>query len=136
MTTVACNKELMASDSLACDNDIKTTAQKIFRVGHDIVGVAGEYQAGLLFVEWYHDRRKSKPDVGDGFEAFALTAKSIFKYESRLIPMPIEEEFAAIGSGGQLAIMAMTLGLPPHAAVREAAKLDVYSGGKIQKEKL
>lgn len=131
MTAIACNRKMMAADSLAVADGTKSKATKIFRVGDEIIGFAGELQCGLAFVEWYRNRSKPKPDIDD-FSALVLSKEGITMYESRLVPLPVMEKFAAIGTGCDAAIAAMHMGADPRRAVKVACKVRSDCGPPVR----
>lgn len=131
MTAIACNRQMMAADSLAVGDGTKSRTIKIFRVGHEIVGFAGELQCGIAFVNWYRDRSAAKPDL-DNFAALVLSKDGITQYENRLIPIPILEKFAAIGSGQDAALAAMYAGKSPKEAAAIACKVRADCGTPIK----
>lgn len=135
MTAIACNRQMMAADSLSTSDGTKSRAVKIFRVGDEIVGFAGEIQCGLAFVDWYRDRSRIKPDI-DNFSALVLSKDGITQYENRLVPIPIFEQFAAIGSGQDAALAAMHAGKSPKEAVAIACKVRSDCGTPVKVMKL
>lgn len=122
---------MMAADSLAVCDGTKSRAIKIFRVGHEIIGFAGEIQCGIAFVNWYRDRSAAKPDL-DGFSALVLSKDGITQYENRMLPIPIHESFAAIGSGQDAALAAMHAGKSPKEAVAIACKVRADCGTPVK----
>lgn len=135
MTTIAANSALMAADSQSTEGSLITKTQKIFKVNGDIIGFAGNHQDGLLFVEWY--KHKGDKPALDDFQGLVLTRDgSLFAYEDKLVPIPIHEPFASIGSGSHLAIGAMEMGADPVQAVKVAAKWDAYTKAPVKVLKL
>jgi len=131
MTTIACDGKTIISDSRCTDENLKTEVQKIFKVGSDYIGIAGNYSDGLLFVEWYQDKRRRKPHV-DELEVIVLTPKGVFHYDPALIPMKVNEKFYAVGSGRDFAIGAYMAGATIQEAVEIACMCDVYSAKPLQ----
>jgi hypothetical protein len=121
MTTIACNHEMIAADSQSTHNGLICKEIKIFRTNNGLVGMAGDSQEGLAFLNWFNGG--DKPDVGEEFEAIALTPKGdILWYGHRLIPEKITSPYYAIGSGSHVAIGAMCMGASPKEAVQHACK--------------
>lgn len=136
MTTIACNRELMAADSQVTRGTISAACQKIWKVNGDILGTCGTYEIGLQFVKWY-EAKGAAPELWDSsaedFTALVLTAKGgIFEYGPKLMPIEVMEKFHAVGSGCEIAIGAMEAGADPIQAVKIACKRDSGSGGKVR----
>lgn len=125
----------MAADSLSTSDGAKSKAIKIFRVGKEIIGIAGDLDAGIAFVDWYRNQSAPKPDI-DNFSALVLSKDGITQYENRLVPIPIFEQFAAIGSGQDAALAAMHAGKSPREAVAIACKVRSDCGTPVKVMKL
>ena len=132
MTTVACNRDYIAADSLIV-GDHMGHGRKVFKVKGNCIGIAGTYVASMNFVRWY--KRKDKDSPPDGIEdvnALVLTPSgSIRVYEGTVDYYEVEDDFCAIGSGAGAALAAMHLGCNPVKAIETATKVDAYTGGKI-----
>ena len=122
MTTIAVNSECMASDSQSTHNGLICKEVKIFKTNNGIVGMAGDSQEGLAFLEWF--RGGDKPDdIGEEFEAIVLTPLGkILWYGRKLIPEKVTSPYYSIGSGSHVAIGALAMGASPKEAVTIAAK--------------
>lgn len=130
MTTVAANRTMMASDSLINDgNNLCDTHQKIWRIGDELIGLAGGLTHGLLFIDWYTRGRDSdnKPQLDDEFEALVLSKDGLFSYYNTLVPVEINASYWAIGSGAPIAMGAMFMGASPASAVQAACMFDLYT---------
>lgn len=122
MTTIALNPECMASDSQSTHNGLINKEIKIFKTNQGIVGMAGDSQEGLAFLDWMNGGDKPD-DIGEEFEAVLLAPKGkMFWYGRKLIPEKITRKFYAIGSGNHVAIGAMEMGASPEEAVKIACK--------------
>jgi 20S proteasome alpha/beta subunit len=71
-----------------------------------------------------------------GVVALALTARGIMVYEYSPEPYLISDKFCAIGSGAQAALAVMHMGYTTREAVKVAAKIDPYTGGRVRTLKL
>lgn len=130
----------MAADSrVTYDSEAAGTrlfkTEKLFRKGKDIIGLAGESEPGLIFLDWYGTGKKDPPGVlidGEAdFTALVLTRKGLFEYGKYCRGERVLEPFYAIGSGSKAALGAMHMGANAVAAVRIACKVDPYSGTPI-----
>jgi len=144
MTTIAAssNELAMAGDSLAADeNEIRTPVVKVFRSRGCLVGFAGEYYAGHIFLEWFdrHAKRKLRPspsDVGD-FTGIVLDPDGrIFTCDNHFVLVQESMDFYAIGSGAAFALSALDLGLSVEESINHASKFDIFTGGRVTIERL
>ena len=144
MTTIAYRNGIMASDSMASEEDYlqKVDCQKIWKIKDTLIGTAKGSYAGLVFIEWFKGKvPKDKMDwldQGDDFETLVVDTKgTILTYNRYLVPdRHGQKEFWAIGSGAKCAMVAMECGKTAEQAVRLAIKYDLYSGGRIQTMRL
>jgi ATP-dependent protease HslVU (ClpYQ) peptidase subunit len=135
MTTIACNREMMAGDSLGTADSESFTIRKIFRKGSTLIGAAGECSDIPKFVAWFGSK-ESIPDLREDFTAIILTAEGIFTCTKDCQMIHVLDPYYAIGSGRQGAMVAMDKGEDPRQAVASACKRDLYSGGRIDVLKL
>lgn len=135
MTTIACNATEMAADtrvSLQDGTDVRVfESVKIERVGDAIYGVAGDFQAGVRFMEWVRREMKGrKPRLCKDFAALKIDAEGIYSMDGPSDTwMKVSGKFDAIGSGRKVALGAMEMGASPADAVKAAKKWDAFTGG-------
>lgn len=128
----------MAADTLGIFGGTKTKAQKLHRVGSDIIGFAGDYSDAIHFVRWWKDRSeklefrmyRGGEDAPD-FVAMVANSNGIEKWTEHFQPTPILQEFFAIGSGAPCAMSAMHMGASAEEAVRISSLVDFYTGGEV-----
>lgn len=133
MTTIAWDGVSLCSDSLLTSDRIRSGfAKKIFRlVDGGRVGVAGQFSAASVVVDWLKSGRAEKPNDDLDFAAIWIQADgSVWCIESDFNPYPMSGA-CAIGSGSDIALAALTLGKTAREAVELAIKLDCMSGGDI-----
>jgi len=133
MTTIAANAKEMACDSMVTGAmSVRTT--KIFSGQDAIVGFAGDWIAGEYFAKWYLSNTEGMPerDADDDLELLVLRSSGIYLVDYRLREVAVCGKHFAIGSGSQAAMTAMNMGATPTDAVREAIKVDDYSGGRVR----
>lgn len=148
MTTVVCCLQLgvMAADTRITHGDgrFKST-KKVQRVGSKfLVGVAGDYARCLNYLEVFRKKvrrsdgkglPKLPPAEGEGdLELVVMSEHGIWCYFEDGVPMEVEEEYYATGSGGKFAIASLDtqkeLGMPSFnlaAALAVACKHDENS---------
>lgn len=141
MTTVAFREGTMASDSRAVDGHGITIAKKIFRkkVGKKevLVGVCGDLEAAMLFVDWYgsgDDKLLAALrdlEEAESYYALVWTGKKLFSCGPLCRPMEIEESYYAVGSGACHAMTAMDCGKTAAQAIQLAARRDPNTGGRV-----
>lgn len=137
MTTVACNRKVMAADSRRTRGSFAyLSPPKISRVNGDLVCTTGSAAEGEAFLEWYKDQPKKIPTF-KALNVLILTKEgAIFEvYEDGRL-LEVIEPFYALGSGGELAIAAMAAGASPRRAVEIACKYDKNSGLPVQVERI
>lgn len=120
-------------------------ATKITRFLGGIAGACGDAGNCLRFLEWARkDFEQPEPKFIEGkdakFVGLILNAKGLHIFYPGLPTaeklVGADAQFYAIGSGGELARLAMHLGKHPVDAVKLACRYDEASGGRIQVLKL
>lgn len=145
MTTIAYRDGIIASDSRATWDDWSMSkCVKLYRVkskvdpvkGDVIVGTAGSGSASLLFVDWLeaggppalHDRGVNEYTE---FECLIVHKSGIWMADRLCRLEQLDEDFWAAGSGRQAALAAMHCGKSAVEAVRIAARIDSFTGGRV-----
>jgi len=131
MTTIAATKSVMAADSSASDDNGRVSVRKLFRVPGGVLGFAGVASVGPRLAQWLiNERRGDPPDMSDT-HALLITGDAIWFFDEVPHPYEILDPFCTLGSGGQAATAAMHCGKSPKEAVKIAAKIDTFTGGRI-----
>ena len=123
---------------MACDSKIiggfSVPTTKIKKRGKCIIGWAGDWIAGEYFAGFYLADKGEKPerDSDDDIELLVLKSSGIYLVDYRFREVRICGKHYAIGSGAQAAMVAMNLGCTAVEAVKEAIKVDDYTGGKVR----
>lgn len=159
MTTIAVRGRVMAADSQLSDAWMYSVgAKKIFRKSvtkpggrrrYDcLIGVCGVYSVALAFVDWFPGVLHlttgrdvpTLPKLLEKFEhefsALIVDPSGLYQVDEYLRPFPVSRKYAAIGSGGALATMAMDLGCSAEKAVIKACEHDLYSRPPVTVERL
>ena len=134
MTTIAAClvTGVMAADSTWTDGTERGIARKVWRVRHELIGLAGDLCELEAWIHAYKagDKPKGKP------YALRLSSTGLAVWTSADGWTPIRERQWAIGSGAAYASGAMAFGATPAQAVRFAITKDVGSGGRVRTYRL
>lgn len=118
MTTVIASRSLktMIADSNVSHGEVSfKSTRKIKKVGRYIVGVAGDYSHALRYIEAFAEKVKTLDgrtvphlEKMDGeFDVLVLTEYGMWIYGDDGTPLPVEDEWYVIGSGGGWAAASM-----------------------------
>lgn len=112
----------MAADRKVVSGDLYFPSTKIFKIGGELVGAAGNPDYCEKFFEWYKKQWGKPPKlVDEEFDALVLTKTGIYSYGALCVPTKVDREFDAIGSGALGALVAMTKGSDPKTAIEEVS---------------
>ena len=147
MTTIAVRDGVIAADSQATYATSRHQCVKLYRKSITegrktfdvVIATAGEVSPGLVFVDWY-GTGKTIPEVllhlGGDFLCLVLRHDGLFEVDVYCRPDRVIDYdrlgFYAIGSGSDAALGAMHAGKGAVEAVRIAARIDTYTGGKVE----
>jgi hypothetical protein len=125
------------------DDSLTTTTLKVELqvqgIRDMVVGYAGCLDSGVKFLGWVKRGMGSrgKPnDLHDEFIGLVLDEDGIYEYRYQLVPIRVEEDCWAIGSGAQAALGAMYMGATPEEAAEVACAIDPYCSGPINVERM
>jgi len=82
------------------------------------------------------ESRGKRGDLSDEFTRLPLVENGFYEYKFPLVPIRIEGDCWAIGSGAQAALGAMYMGADPEEAVQIACAIDPYCAGPVTVERL
>lgn len=151
MTTIAYRDGVIAADSRVTHGENESarihSCKKLFRKtvtqgkkSFDvIIATAGESSPGMVFVDWY-GTGKPIPEMfmhlGGDFICLVLSPQGLFEFDVYCRGEQVLDDFYAVGSGAKAALGAMHCGKSAIEAVRVAARIDPYTGGRITSETL
>lgn len=108
-TVIACRSlKTMIADTNVSHGEVSfKSTKKIRRIGKYAVGVSGDYSHALRYIEGFAEKAKGMDgrtvpqlDAMDGeFDVIVLSEHGLWLYGDDGTPLPIEDEFYAIGSG-------------------------------------
>lgn len=133
MTTILADakKGVMVCDSMASYGDSWFPVTKVYRVGDELVGWAGQYSEGPRWLDWYSSGQRGKmPSIGN-ISVLILGADGLRIFEPGGLSTPIERGWQAVGSGANAAMGAFMAGADAKKAVEIACKIDSGSGGDV-----
>lgn len=137
MTTVAYRDGWMVADSqLTSGNSMKHRVAKIERLPDGrLIGMAGDWPSALAIRDWFVAGcpDDNKPDDAEDAVVMLAGPSGVTLIDSDLIPMPLLDAFAAIGSGAEYAVGAMEAGATAEDAVLIACRRDPGSSFPIHK---
>lgn len=145
MTTVAADSTMMAADSQAATDTVKTSVPKLFKVRGWYIGVAGDYGNALALIECIKAQRgetpfeylKSRDAIAKGVGLLLLSPTGqVYESEEGGCPQKLTEGFGAIGTGSQGAMCLLHAGYSPAEAVKIVRKVDPNTGGRVVTRKL
>jgi hypothetical protein len=110
MTTIAvCRRSgRMFADSNAIDGGgLKFKTCKIVKTCDGLLGTAGNVKATELLTDWLKTRGKDWAEIptfgeDDEVEGIALTAEGILLYSACVFPVPVDEDYFAVGTGANM----------------------------------
>ncbi len=138
MTTIAASLAdgLMVSDSRCNCGSTWLPATKIYRIGDELIGIAGNVIDEQKWLKWHRAGRRAPRPKMEAFCAIILRKDGLYEADNTGLEMLIERGFHAIGSGGAAAIAVMLAGHGAEEAVRIACLVDIGSGGDLQIHRL
>jgi 20S proteasome alpha/beta subunit len=137
MTTVVYRDGIMVSDSQVTANySIAGQAKKVFKIKGYLIGVSGTMKSCQDFVEWFKDNGLDHGFQSDhDFGGLIVDPKGVvYHYEKSTKGfVKTKNKYDSIGSGALYAKTALLLGNNAVASLKTAIKMDLFSGGPIQK---
>jgi 20S proteasome alpha/beta subunit len=137
MTTIVCNREGMAADKRSTGGAIMKVT-KLFRVNGSIIGAAGNFEQILRFVEWRRNPEQ-RPTFASETSLNALELMpngKILWWGAEMVPITVEDEYYAVGSGSPYALGALAMGASLKEAVKIANRWDEQTGPQVQTMRL
>lgn len=136
MTTIAYRDRILVADSQMTTGHIRQKAPPKIQIlpnglvlgsAGDITEIANAHQR-LGKDDWESAKYKKIKD----FEAIGIWKGQVFMFEGSTAPIPLVDEYCAIGSGWELAIAHMSKGYSAADAVLFASTLDIHTNDQLQ----
>ena len=86
MTTVVFDGDTIASDSRGICDYIDDGTKKLFKVNGHFIGVAGNLSAAYLFISWYRNQTKPKPELRNNNDDFYALVIIVTNYSDLASP--------------------------------------------------
>jgi ATP-dependent protease HslVU (ClpYQ) peptidase subunit len=135
MTTIAADcrgdRMVMCSESRVTSGDMWHPATKMFRIGDEIVGCAGNVKEWTRWLQWHRDGRKRPRPKTEEVAILILRKDGVYEHCANGLEIRIERQYHAVGSGAHSALGAMMAGADVRSAVHIACHIDIHSGGAI-----
>lgn len=133
MTTIVADRNGMAADRRISGTGSAFKTAKLHRIRGSIIGYCGNPEQAMRFIEWRRNP-DAKPSFSEpDFEALELTAGGdLLWWGSEMVPLTIDDDHYAIGSGSGYALGAMAMGATPKQAIKIAADYDPGTGSDVQ----
>lgn len=133
MTTIFADVKsgLMVCDSKCTSGGIWYPITKVFRIGDELMGFAGDVKDWKSYQKWCESGKKGPRPKAESFTAISLSKRGVFEHCSNGLVLEVERGFLGIGSGGDMATAAFMAGAEPHRAVEIACAIDMGSGGEV-----
>ena len=134
MSVIAFDGKTMAADRQATFGDSALSASKVFAHEGVMYGCCGNYEDTLLFRQWVEggQREKDMPELESCGFLVHDPEQGLFLMSERLVPIPVEAEKWAIGSGADFARGAMAAGKSAEQAVEITCDLCLSCGEGIE----
>jgi ATP-dependent protease HslVU (ClpYQ) peptidase subunit len=128
----------MAGDKMASIGDNRHgRVTKVFKIKGSLIGFSGSLDVGVAILRWFENDCNEDywPELQyENVECNVLVVSPdgvVKSYERYPLPIVLEQDIHAIGSGRDFALAAMHLGLDPVKAVEVASALDGHTGGGV-----
>jgi len=126
MTTIAFKEGIIAADTRVVIGTISLYGRKIQKLDQYVFAIAGKLPDEAIFIDYYKGERKRVPRKFSSLEAFKVEENQVYWCNNDLYWQPIPAKgFYALGSGWQIAMAGMHMGLSAKDAVLLAGDLDI-----------
>ena len=138
MTTIAYKSSILATDTQMTDQHVRVPMRKLFLLGagQGCVAICGDVEKAIGVVAWIKagaDPSQWKKKLYKGVAAIYIDKwGEPFWFDDGPNAVPIVAPHYAMGTGGILAMGAMSTGLSAIEAVKFASTMDIYTNDKIE----
>lgn len=134
MSVVAWDGKMLAADKQMNCASLKSKCTKIYKMDEEVLAFTGDMEVGLLLIGWYKEGADPAkyPEVQkdkDRWTRLIVVNKELcFFYEMLPVAIPVEDSFAAWGSGRDFALGAMAMNADARQAVEIANRFSTDCG--------
>lgn len=122
----------MACDSKCNGGGTWYPITKVFRVGDELIGMAGSVKEARSWLKWYQGGKKGPRPKTEDFVALSLRADGLYELCADGLELKVERGYHGIGSGGGYALAAFMGGnKDARECVLIACDIDTGSGGDV-----
>ena len=134
MTTIVATRDGIYADSKCTVGELHYPEDKVYRIGKNLIGVAGDNAGIEVFLRWWCGNRKKPLELGKGqsFTALVVSKHGIWIYGNCSLGDKLKRDWHAIGSGAGVAIGAIRMGASPQEAIRIACEETNFSGAPVE----
>ncbi len=143
MTTIVCDRKVMAADTRVTGGGSICHESKIVRIGTSLYGLAGDADLGLILLEWLRSTRNRLvlyKHIPEGWRndvvIMELNPAGIVLWNGWGVGRKILDQSYAIGSGGPIALGLLRKGHSLQDCLAGAIEQDECSGWGFQFEYL
>ena len=143
MTVIAWDGKTLAADKMTVCGDMGSTVTKIFKPDNSeyILAICGEIAKGLVLVDWFINgqNKEDYPEfqsTDDWARLVCAKKGEILSFEADPIPITIEDDYHAWGTGRDYAMGAMYAGCTAEEAILAANKHSITCGCGVDAFKL
>lgn len=129
MTTIAYKEGILAADTQVTFDNIRSFGRKIHLLNSGaVLAFSGHVDDERKLIDYYNGVSKKRPTARKKYEFFYLDETGIPYYsinDSGLVLL--EDRFYALGSGWQIAVSAMHIGMSAMDAIKIAGELNIQT---------
>ncbi|MEO5349570.1 MAG: hypothetical protein H7836_07990 [Magnetococcus sp. YQC-3] len=146
MTTIAFDGKILAADRMLTANNISYSGTKIHYFNRNeknyFFCFAGSVETGMVLLDWIRNGENPEtfPDKQKNEETWCknllIEDGKVYYFEMSPVRILLENKKIAIGSGLDVALYILRTGGNAIKAIKEASKIDIYTGEGINYVKI
>jgi ATP-dependent protease HslVU (ClpYQ) peptidase subunit len=141
MTTIAYSQGILVSDTQLSWGSERHYTRKITELSRTglVIACAGIAKSERRAHEIFNDPGWKSMDLSERakeFSALLFDGDELYLLTGNYIPIPITDQYIAIGTGAPYALAAMSLGCSAKDAVKVASQFDIYTNNVTESYEL